>query len=259
MQKIILGPAGTGGDSLKGIQIIHGRGLGAVEIEFTYGVRMSNELAKKCGETAKKLKMHLSVHAPYYVNLASLEKKKIEASKRRILESCERGHWLGAEYIVFHPGFYGKYSKEECYQIIKKAISEMRDEIQKRKWEVKLAPETTGKASQFGDLDELLRLKKETECSLCIDFAHMKARTGKRDYKEIFEKLEKAGIKHLHAHFSGIEYTAKGERRHVLTSEKEISELLMWIKKSKIDAVIINESPDPLGDSLKAKRILEHI
>jgi deoxyribonuclease-4 len=134
----------------------------------------------------------------------------------------------------------------------------MQDEIQKRKWKVKLAPETTGKASQFGDLDELLRLKKETGCSLCIDFAHIKARTGKRDYKEIFEKLEKAGIKSIHAHFSGIEYTAKGERRHMLTGEKEISELLMWIKKSKVDAVIINESPDPLGDSLKSKRILEH-
>jgi deoxyribonuclease-4 len=259
MQKIILGPAGTGGDSLKGIQTIHDKGLNAVEIEFTYGVRMSNELAKKCGETAKRLNMHLSVHAPYYVNLASLDKKKIEASKKRILESCERGNWLGAEHIVFHPGFYGKYSKEECYQIIKKAIAEMQNEIRKRKWKVKLAPETTGKASQFGDLDELLRLKRETGCDLCIDFAHMKARTGKRDYREIFEKLEKSGIKSIHAHFSGIEYTAKGERRHILTPEKEIPELLMWIKKSKIDAVIINESPDPLGDSLKSQRILEHL
>ena len=257
MQKIILGPAGTGGDSLKGIQTIHDKGLDAVEIEFTYGVRMGNELAKKCGETAKKLKMHLSVHAPYYVNLASLDKKKIEASKRRILESCERGHWLGAEHIVFHPGYYGKYPKEECYQIIKKAIAEMQDEIQKRKWKVKLAPETTGKASQFGDFDELLRLKKETGCSLCIDFAHMKARTGKRNYKEIFEKLERAGIKHIHAHFSGIEYTEKGERRHLFTKDSEIKELLEWIKKSGIDTTVINESPDPLGDSLKTLRILK--
>ena len=256
---IKLGPAGTGGDSLKGIQEIHDSGLDAVEIEFTYGVRMSNELAKKCGELAKKLNIAVSVHAPYYVNLASAEKKKIDASKKRILESCERGNFLEARYIVFHPGFYGKYSKEECYQMIKKQIIEMQDVIRKKAWDVILAPETTGKPSAFGDLDELLRLRKETKCSLCIDFAHMLARTGKRDYNEIFEKLKRAGITHIHSHFSGIEYTAKGERRHLLTQEKDIKELLEHMKKARIDATIINESPDPPGDSLKSKRILEKI
>jgi len=256
---IILGPAGTGGDSLKGIQFIHDKGLGAVEIEFTYGVRMSNELAKECGDLAKKLGMRISIHAPYYVNLASHEKAKIEASKKRILESCERGHFLGAKYIVFHAGFYMKHSKEECYSIIKKEILEIQREIKKRGWKVILAPETTGKKSQFGDLDELLRLKKETDCHLCIDFAHLKARDQKIDYQKVFDKLKNAGINYIHAHFSGIEYSDKGERRHILTKDSDIKELLEWIKKSKIDATIINESPDPLGDSLKSKKILERL
>lgn len=257
MAEIKLGPAGTGGDSLKGIQKIHSFGLQAVEIEFTYGVRMSNELAKKCGEIAKKLNMALSIHAPYFINLSSTEKKKIDASKKRILESCERGHHLNAKCVIFHPGYYGEYDKEKCYQIIKQSIIEMQNEIKKHGWNIALAPETTGKISQFGDLDELLRLKKETHCSICIDFAHLKARTGKRDYKEIFEKLKNAGIHHIQAHFSGIEYTSKGEKRHVLTPESEIRELLEWIKKSHIDATIINESPDPVGDSLKSLKILE--
>jgi len=257
--EIKLGPAGTGGDSLKGIQQVHDLGLDSLEIEFTYGVRMSNELAKKCGEIAKRLKMHLSVHAPYYVNLASMEKKKIEASKKRILESCERGHWLGAKYIIFHPGFYGKYSKEECFQLVKKAILEMQNVIKEKEWNVVLAPETTGKPSAFGDLDELLRMRKETHCHLCIDFAHMLARTGKRDYNEIFRKLKENKIEHIQAHFSGIEYTAKGERRHVFTPEKDIKELLEWIKKSHIDSTIINESPDPLGDALKSEKILKSL
>jgi deoxyribonuclease-4 len=256
---ICLGPAGTGGDSFKGIQEISDAGLDAVEIEFTYGVRMSNELAKKCGELAKKLNIAVSVHAPYYVNLCSAEKQKIEASKKRILMSCERGHHLNARYIVFHPGFYGKYSKEECYQLVKKAILDMQRTIKEKAWNVALAPETTGKPSAFGDLDELLRLKKDTGCHLCIDFAHMLARTGKRDYKEIFRKLKENKIRHIHSHFSGIEYTAKGERRHILTSEKDIKELLEWIKKEHIDATIINESPDPPGDSLKSRKILEKL
>ena len=257
---IKLGPAGTGGDSLKGIQQIHDLGLNAVEIEFTYGVRMSNELAKKCGDIAKKLNMSLSVHAPYYINLLSEDKKKIEASKKRILDSCERGNHLNAGYIVFHPGYYGKYSKEESYELVKKAVIEMMHEIRKKGWKVELAPETTGKQSQFGDLDELLRLREETNCELCIDFAHLKAKyQGKINYKEIFEKLHKAGIKTIHAHFSGIEFTAKGEKRHIITSEHDIKELLEWLKKSKIDCTIINESPDPVGDSLKSGRILEKL
>ena len=259
MEKILFGPAGTGGDSLKGIQEIHDKGLDAVEIEFTYGVRMSNELAKKCGDLARKLGMHLSVHAPYYVNLASEDKKIIEASKKRILESCERGHWLGARYIVFHAGFYGKHSKEECYKIIKKEIIEMMGEIKKHGWKVELAPETTGKASQFGDLDELLKLSKEIHCSLCIDFAHLKARNQRINYKEVFDKLKKADVNQIHAHFSGIEYSDKGERRHLMTEDKDIKELLGWIKKSGIDSIVINESPDPLGDALKSKRILEKL
>jgi len=257
---ILLGPAGTGGDSLKGIQEAHDKGLQAVEIEFTYGVRMSDELAKKCGELSKKLDMSLSVHAPYYVNLASEDSKKIEASKKRILESCKKGNLLGAKYIVFHPGYYGKHGKEECYKIIKKSIVEMQEEIKNKGWNVKLSPETTGKRSQFGDLDELLRLRKETGCELCIDFAHLKAKyQGKINYEEIFEKLRKAGINHIHAHFSGIEFTEKGEKRHILTSEHDIKELLEWIKKSKIEAVIINESPDPMGDCLKSQRILQKL
>ena len=257
---IRLGPAGTGGDSLKGIQEIHDSGLNAVEIEFTYGVRMSVELAKKCGEVAKKLGMYLSVHAPYYINLASEDKKKIEASKKRILESCEKGHYLGAKYIVFHPGFYVKYNKEECYAMIKKSILEIQNEIKKKGWKVILAPETMGKLSQFGDLDELLRMRNETHCHLCIDFAHLKARNnGRVNYKEVFDKLKQNKIEHIQAHFSGIEYTEKGERKHILTKDSDIKELLEWIKKSGIDTTIINESPDPVGDSLKSKKILNKL
>lgn len=252
---IKIGPAGTGGNSLEGVQLVHDKGLDAVEIEFTYGVRMSNQTAKQIGDLAKKLKMTLSVHGPYYINLASEEKPKIGASIKRILMSCERAHYLNAKYVVFHAAFYGKRSKEQTYQMVKKAVLEMQKKIKQKKWNVFLAPETTGKASQFGDIDELLRLKKETKCYLTIDFAHIKARNnGKINYDELFKKIRP--LKHIHAHFSGIEWTEKGERRHKITEAKHIKELLSYIKKYKTDITIINESPDPVGDSLKTKRML---
>ena len=84
-QKIKLGPAGTGGDSLKGLEEVKEAGLDSCEIEFTYGVRMSNALAKQVGDKAKALGIQLSIHAPYYINLNSVDRAKISASKARIL------------------------------------------------------------------------------------------------------------------------------------------------------------------------------
>jgi len=256
---IKLGPAGTSGLGYPvGLEKCKELGLNALEWEFTYGVRMKNDEAKKIGELAKKLSLAMSVHAPYYINLASEEKAKIEASKKRILQSCERGYYLNADYIVFHAGFYQKKDCEEVFQIIKEGIFDIQKVIKNNKWNVTLAPETTGKGSQFGDVDELLRLKKEVGCHLCVDWAHIKARNnGKIDYDELFKKLK--GLKHIHSHFSGIEWTEKGERRHLITPEKEIKELLSYIKKYKADVTIINESPDTYGDCVKTKRILDKL
>ena len=253
---IKIGPAGSSGlGNEEGIRHAKELGLSALEVEFTYGVRMSNDEAKKIGLLAQELGISLSIHAPYYINLNSEERPKVHASKTRILQSCERGHYLGAKYIVFHAGFYGKEDKEKTYQDIKKEIIDLQKTIKQKKWDVMLAPETTGKASQFGDIDELLRLKNETGCHLTIDFSHLKARNnGKIDYNELFKKIKHIG--HIHSHFSGIEWTAKGERRHLVTETKDIKELLEYIKKYGADVTIINESPDPFGDCVKTKRIL---
>ncbi|MCX8194060.1 MAG: TIM barrel protein [Candidatus Pacearchaeota archaeon] len=252
-KEVRFGPAGFGMPALEALPKLKELGLNAAEVEFTYGIRMSIADAKKIGELAKKLDIKLSVHAPYYINLASDDKKKIELSKHRILESCERAHWLGAENVIFHAAYYGKHSKEECYEIVKRAIFEMQQVIKKNKWRVSLAPETTGKSSQFGSIDELLKLAKETGCSFCIDFAHLEAREQKIDLKEIFDKIKK--FKHIQSHFSGIEYTAKGERRHIVTPESKLRELLSYIKRYNLSITIINESPFPWEDSIKGLKI----
>src|SRR3989338_10992083 len=140
---ILIGPAGSSGlGALKGVEEVKRLGLDCMEVEFTYGVNMSNKTAKDVGELAKKLNISLSVHCPYYINLASMEKIKIKASIKRILESCERGFYLNAKYIVFHPGYYGKYSKEECYKLIKESIIEMQKIIKEKKFNTILCPET---------------------------------------------------------------------------------------------------------------------
>ena len=251
-----LGPAGSGGlGNEEGIKRVKEVSLNAMEIEFTYGVKMAKNRAIKIGKIAKELKVALSVHAPYYINLASKEESKIEDSKERIFRSSEMAHHMGASYVVFHGGFYQKRPERDIYKIIRKEVKEIVETLKKNKWNVFPALETTGKRSQFGSLDELLKLREETGCEICVDFSHLLAREGRVDYKKVFDKLKH--IKHIHAHFSGIEYGEKGERRHILTKKKDIIPLIREIVKQKKDITVINESPDPLNDSLRTKKILD--
>jgi len=257
---IQFGPAGMGNikESFKTFENYKKLGFRACEIPFTYGVYIKEDKHKKeiaeIKEASKKLGIRLSIHAPYWINLNSKERQKIEESKKRILDCCKIADLLDAEYVVFHPGYYGKEDKEKTYKIIKREIEEMLAEIKKNKWKVKLAPETTGKINVFGTIEETLRLHKETGCYFTVDFSHLKARVqGKISYKEIYENFKQ--FDELHCHFSGIEWGEKGEKQHKLTPEKELEELISALPKNK-DIVIINESPDPVGDSLKAVKIL---
>lgn len=257
--KLRFGPGGTAGMGYeKGLPFIAGLGLDALEVEFTHGVQMSNDTAKKLGEIASMHNVFLSIHAPYYVNLCSPDKEKVKASVGRILASCERGHHMGARYVVFHPGFYQKKPADVAYEDVKVQIELMHDKIKDNGWKLKLAPETTGKPSQFGSVEELLRLHKETKCHACIDFAHLRARlAGEIDYDEVVRKVKALG--HVHAHFSGIEWGDKGEKRHVLTSKDVIRPLAEAVIKNKVDLTLINESPDPIKDAVKCKEVFEEI
>lgn len=257
--KIKLGPAGNctsasgTEDSLKTVKEL---GLNAQEIEFVRSVYLSNEKAEEIGRVAKRLGIELSIHAPYYVNLCSLEKKK--ASMKRILDSVERGEKMGATVVVFHPGYYKDLSKKEAWKRVKKACEEMQKEVV----DVKLGLETTGKHSQFGSLDEIVRIcKKLDKCVPVVDFAHLYAKKyGKINYGEIFDKVRKLNMKHLHTHFSNIEYTSKGEKKHLeLDHKPDFKPLAKEIIDRDLDITIISESPILEKDSLKMKEIFEEL
>ena len=119
---IRVGPAGSDGlGNLKGVGRVAEMDLDCMEVEFTYGVRMNLDTAKSLGVLAKEKGIILSVHAPYYINLASDEEEKFVASQKRILDSCERAHIMGAQNVTFHAGFYQKRTPEKTYQLIKKS------------------------------------------------------------------------------------------------------------------------------------------
>jgi len=248
-----LGPVKSAEDMLESYAQ---KGFKACEIAFTYSVYIKDKAdAERIGKKAKELGISLSIHGQYFINLNSAEKEKIEASKKRILRCCEVGELLGATRVVFHPGYYGKDDRKKAYRVIMKNIKDLMKELKKRKYKIKLAPETMGKINVFGSIEEISALAKDTGCDCCIDFAHILARDKKVNYAKV-KKLFPS--KEWHVHFSGIEYGEKGEKRHKPTGKKEWKELLKNLPKDK-DIVIVNESPTFVQDSVEGLKLWEKI
>jgi len=263
--KIYLGPAGvpvsaSKHNTISGIETVAKLGLNAMEVEFVQGVKMGNDLAKKAGEVAKKNGILLSVHAPYFINLCN--PAKVKESEKRIMDSCERAHYMGAKFVAFHPGFYGNLAKEKAYELVKNACQEMSEKIRANGWDVFLGLETTGKHTQFGTLEENIKISKEVKnCGVVIDFAHIYARQGgKIDYKKVLDSIEVLKPSLVHCHFSNIEFTMKGEKRHLVLDHKpDFEPLAKEMLKRKFDITIISESPILEQDSLKMKKIFEKL
>lgn len=254
---ILVGPGGLGTPAEKGIDKYKKAGLGCAEVEFTHSIYMDNKRAKEVGDYAKKQGILLSIHAPYYLNLVSKKKSVIIASMKTILKCAELGYHMGAKYIVFHSGYYSGRDKDEAFEMVERAIKEMNSVINKNNWNVMLAPETTGKLSQFGDIDELYAMQKKTKCAVCVDFAHMRAKyNGKIDFRHICDTMKKFSFRPLHLHMSGITWGPKGEKAHKLTPIDEIKEVLHWLKKYNFSVTMINESPDTFGDAVKTVKLL---
>jgi len=273
---IYLGPAGVPlackeRSTIAGVRCTAELGFNALECEFVRRVGMSNEMAKEVGKIAKELDVHLSVHCPYFVNLCSQEEEKLEASKKRILDSVERAHFMGADVAVFHPGFYGSLTREQAYEAVKQSCEDLIERMKSRKMEdVGLGLETMGKQSTFGSLEEIIGICKDVSgCVPVVDWAHLNCRSAgglkrQEDYAKIFDELKPLKLKHLHTHVTGAEYTeveiGKGNEKHHLTidaKKPDFEPLVREILKRKIDITLISESPTLEQDALVLKKMFE--
>jgi len=260
---------GTGGtphsakspSTIDGIERIAELGLGCMEIEFVQGVRMSGESAILVGETATRGGIKLSAHAPYFINFNAHESEKIKASQGRLLQTARIASLCGAESVVFHTAFYLGDSPEKVYNTARKYLGETLAQLKEENNRVWIRPETTGKASQFGTLEEILDLCAELEgLAPCIDFAHWHARTeGFNSYhefasilKQLKERLGIAALDNMHIHVSGIAYSRKGETKHLNLKESDLqyAELLKALKDYDAKGIVICESPNLEEDAL---------
>jgi deoxyribonuclease-4 len=273
LNTLLFGTAGTplsseARSSASGIKRIKELRLGCMEVEFVRGVKMGKKTALSVKEVAGNLGIALSVHAPYYINLNSQDREKLEASVGRIKISAEIGAIFKAKSVVFHPAFYMKSSKTAVYNRVKSALQRILEELGDKGLNTVLRPETTGKRTQFGSLDEILKLSSELEKVLpCVDFSHLHARTSlnntKEEFNAVLSKIEatlgRAGLNNMHIHISGIEYTRKGEKNHLNLSESDLNylELLRVWKDFNINGLVICESPNLEGDALLLKKSYE--
>jgi len=271
------GPAGKpfsmkSADILKAPAFLRDLGLNAMEYEAVRGVNITEEKARAFGEEAAKNNILLSLHAPYFINLSSKNTKTVEASIERLKQSVLASYWMGAYVVVFHPGYYKDMpSREEALRAVVenlKAVAEFRDSIgAKNVW---LGPETTGKTSQVGDLDETIEISSRVPGTRpVVDWAHLYARyegkfiVSKDDVVGVVDKIERNlgswALKPLHMHFSKIEYGRGGEREHHMLNEKEYGPdfemVCSALAEVGVEGVFISESPVLEHDAIIMKNI----
>lgn len=253
------------GGTVEGIKQAHKLGITAMEIEWVQRVPNAPKRMEEIREVAEELGIYLTVHAPYYINLNAKEPEKLVASKKRILNALEMAELAGAHSVCVHPAFYLGMESEKAFKNVQKATADIMKKRDKLFPNVNLAFETMGKGTQFGTLEEVLKISKEFEIYPCIDTAHLHARSNggfnsTKEFNGIFDMYEKylgkKSLKEMHLHYSGIEYTAKGERKHLPFKESDAKwkEFLSVLKKRKVGGALICESPLLEQDTLLLKK-----
>ena len=244
-----------------GIERVVELGLGCMEVQFVRGVKMSESIAQMVAEVAKKRGVKLTAHAPYFINLNAEEEEKVIASQERLIQTARIASLLGAEGIVFHAAFYLDAPPSAVYTTVKTNLEQTIRQLRAEGNLVLLRPETTGKASQFGTLEEVLSLSTEVEgIAPCLDFAHWHARTGRfNSYDEfaailhqVEQKLGRQALDNIHIHISGVQYGRQGEIKHLNLKESDFHyiEFLKALKTLEVKGLVICESPDREGDAL---------
>lgn len=234
----IFGPAGNSDSfaaqgfksTMDAPKFLSDMGLDTYEYQCGKGVKTGKDTAIKFGAKAKDNNITLSIHAPYYISLSSVEEEKRNNSIGYIMQTANLAEYMGADRIIIHSGSCAKLSRADALELAKDTIKRARAKaIDDGLSHITFCPETMGKHNQLGDLHEVMELCKLDESFIpCIDFGHLNARTNgsinaKEDYAKILDTIENElgteRLKVFHSHFSKIEYTEKGGEVKHLTFE----------------------------------------
>jgi deoxyribonuclease IV len=256
-------------------KLLREEGLDAFEyqaVRWGQKPQMKQEDAQSLGEEARKNDVRLSLHASYFVNLSG-KSDVVEASKRRLIACATAADWMGAYVMVFHTGFYGRVEKNFALKKCVAALKEVSEDMKNLGLKVKLGPETMGRKFQVGTIDEIMIICEEVEGThLVIDWGHLHARYQgafkvKDDIRQVAEKVEKRlgkeALKNMHCHFSKIEFSSQGEKRHHVLDEKrygpDFRMLAEVISEFNLHPTMICETPILDIDAVKMRDTLKEV
>lgn len=255
------------GGSVGGVQQIADLGLQALELGWVQSVRVSEDTCRVIRDTAAERDVSISVHAPYFINL-NADDEEWPKSRKRLMDAAYYGNLAGATDIIFHPGSYLGKSPQETLDKAIPRLAECVQEIREQDNPVTLRPETMGKASMLGSLEDTINMSLRIPgVEPCLDFAHLHARTGdgslnsKEEWLQVLIGYAKSlggdTLQRLHIHMSGIEYTTKGERNHLPLQESDfnLSALFDALVELNCSGRILCESPTLEEDALYMQRV----
>ena len=275
---VLFGPAGLA-DSFKtmgykkSIQVadyLSRFGLTAFEYQAGRGVKIGTDAASQLGSVLADKNIQVSIHAPYFISMSSVEEEKRLNSVNYILQSAQALNAMGGRRIIFHSGSCGKITRQEA---LAKAMDTMGLIVQAMDdggfGHMTLCPETMGKVNQLGSLDEVLALCSVDKRILpCIDFGHLNARDGgiikgKDDYLRIIDRMAESlkddRFMRFHSHFSKIEYTTGGEKRHLTFEDTiwgpEFEPLMDVVYENNLSPVFICESAGTQTEDAQAMKL----
>ena len=250
-------------------------GLNALEISFGRGFVYSDELCENLGKECERNGIEVSVHSPYYINFANTSDEMIEKSIGYVITSLKKLKLMGGKHCVFHTASMGKLEREEALNIAKNNLKKLVEKIyEEGLQDLNICPETMGKYTQIGNTEEVVDFCKLDKIFVpTLDFGHLNClKQGelktKKDFmielQKVIDGLGYERAKHLHIHFSKIEFSIKGEIKHLDYCDTqfgpEIEPLLLACKELKLYPVIICEScSNRIEDSLTFKKAYENL
>ena len=280
MDRAKFGPGGNGDmfyasgkkSTVQAPEWVKNFGLDAYEYEAGKGIMAGEDALRKIGNEAQKHGVLMSLHTPYFISLSGVDEQKRLNSIEYIKKSLWAAELLRADTIVIHSGSAAKISREEAMRLSMDTLEKVIEAVGDTN--IKLGIETMGKVNQLGTLEEVI-----VQCSVdnhyvpVVDFGHINARENglfvtADDYRRVFDKIacgvSDEAAKNLHCHFSKIEYTSAGEKRH-LTFEDNLygpafEPLMEAISKDRLTPRIICESDGTQAeDALAMKNYYESL
>ena len=276
LNKVLFGPAGypseARGSVKRVFQILTESGVDALEYAAVHGLRTSEDKAKVIGELAKEHGITMSLHAAYYISLASTTPRIRVTSKERLIKALKFAPWMNVKRIVFHPGYLGGLSKDQAHVVIRDALKQVWETAGDQGGGAFLAPEIAGKLSAYGSIDQIIQLCQDVDgCIPTIDWAHLYARSqgeinDRESYLKVLARFEnglgEVFVNNMHFHISGISFTEKGEAAHRPLGKEwgpDILPLIEIVREVGYTPTFISESTNPLQGALYAKFIFEEL